>query len=622
LPVYGRHSAAHRSSGVLLVTFRAKLVILLIVLLLPLIASEGFFHYRQYVRDQERVLTEQEQSASEFAGATDVFVARTVAIERALGQALVTLSWPSSKAKLLYLSSALDSIHTVRWIAFADTSGKIVYSTSSAVTGVSIADRNYFKLLRSGQTWRVSDVLVAKGENQVGFIIGTAIRDERGRFQGAVTAAVNEHQLLSALRTEQSSNIELVLVDSLGRVGFLSDKPGELFPLRDWSTYPFVVGALHGRTEYVTSFSRAGRPEMMGAMLPIPTLGWAAGSFVPKRAALQTVRRAAFRALYVTLAVLAFTLVLGSILATQMIKPVESLSDAAEEFGHGDLTIRAEVPTTQEFGMLAVTMNHMAEQIQQRDQELNEAFQREKRISATLQKAMLPDVPERVGGILIATGYFPALKEAEIGGDFFDVICLPDGKLGLVIADVSGKGLSAAVRTAMARYMIEGFAYQRQDPTQVLSSVNAAVCGLGKVWNFITVFLGIIDDSGKLLYANAGHPPPIVRRKDGSIEKLDRAAGFPLGVDENADYSIAEVALGEGDTAVCYTDGITEARQSTDWFGEERLTSLLAITSGNPKEVVNAVYSAVSEFTGGRPSDDIALLVVKRKHSEWLHPDE
>jgi serine phosphatase RsbU (regulator of sigma subunit) len=597
------------------VSFRAKLILSLVALLIPLLAADVYFHYREYVRDQAGVLSEQAQIASAFVGDTDVFVARTVAVERSIGQALVKLSWPSSKAKHAYISSALDSIHTLRWMAFVDRTGVIVEASSPTVIGSNVSDRKYFRQLLAGDSWRVSDVLMTKGENQVGFIIATAVRDNTGKFLGVVTATVNEHRLLSAFRAQPSPQTELVLVDSLGRVSFLSDVPSLPYPQRDWSVYPFVRAALHGKPQYIESFRRPGRPEMMGAMLPVKALGWAAGAFVPRDQVLQPIRKSALRDLLVTLGVLGLTLILGSVLARQMIKPVESLSEAAEELGRGNLSTRANVSQTVEFATLATTMNRMAELIQQRDQALREAYEREKQISATLQKAMLPDVPERVGRLEIAIGYFPALKEAEVGGDFYDVMLLPNGLVGLVIADVSGKGLSAAVRTAMVRYMIEGFAHENPDPADTLRRVNASMYGYGQDWAFVTAFFGVIDSrSGDIMYANAGHPPPLLRRQDGNVERLGESAGLPLGVIGDAEYHTCELRLMDGDSLVCYTDGVIEARRGADWFGEERLIATLRVTDKTPNEMVDEVCSSVHDFAGGgQPSDDIALLVVKSR---------
>jgi len=258
----------------------------------------------------------------------------------------------------------------------------------------------------------------------------------------------------------------------------------------------------------------------------------------------------------------------------------------------------------------------MAELIQQRDQALHEAYERERLISATLQKAMLPDVPERVGNLEIAMGYFPALEEAEIGGDFYDVMLLPKGLVGLLIADVSGKGLSAAVRTAMARYMLEGFAHENPDPAETLHRVNASMYGYGQDWTFVTAFFGIIDSlSGDLVYASAGHPPPMLRRQDGSIERLPQSVGLPLGVAEDAEYHARKLTLTKGDALVCYTDGVVEARHGNDWLGEEGLISVLRATDGTPTRIVTEVYRRVCDFAGGRASDDIALLVIRLTHS-------
>jgi serine phosphatase RsbU (regulator of sigma subunit) len=584
----------------------------LIVLLIPLLGSEVFFHYRQYVRNQATVLAEQGQVASSLAGDTSVFVARAVAVERSIGRAMVTAHWPSSTAERTYISSALDSIPTLRRISFANADGIVTEGSWPAVIGLSISDRSYFKQLRAGASWRVSDVLMTRTSHTVEVVIATAIRDHNGKFHGVVSAVVNERGLLSALRAQPSPQTELVLVDPRGFVSFTSDSRHLSYTERNWSAYPFVASALHGKIQYIDRFKLPGRPVMMGAMAPVTMLGWAAGAFVPRNQTLDLVRRAALRDLLVTFAILVLTFILGSVLARQMIYPVEQLSDVAETLGHGDLSARARIPNTEEFATLATTMNRMAELIQQRDQALREAYERERLISVTLQEAMLPSAPERVGNIEIAIGYFPALQEAEIGGDFYDVMTLPGGLVGLVIADVSGKGLSAAVRTAMVRYMIEGFAYEHPDPAHVLQRVNAAVYGYGQEWTFVTAFFGIIDPAtGELNYANAGHPPPMLRRRDGNVEQLAASAGLPLGVADDAVYRARSITLLTDDALICFTDGVEEARHGGNWFGEEGLISALGPTDGTPNDMVRRVYDAVRDFTSGQPQDDIALLAIR-----------
>jgi len=265
-----------------------------------------------------------------------------------------------------------------------------------------------------------------------------------------------------------------------------------------------------------------------------------------------------------------------------------------------------------EFAALANTMNSMAESIQQRDDALRLAYERERRISTAFQECMLPDVPAQIGRIELATAYFPALKEAELGGDFYDVTVLPDGLVGLLVADVSGKGLEAAVHTAMAKYALQGYAYEDPDPARALCRLSAVLHDNSLTDKFITAFFAVVDPAtGRLVYANAGHPQPILRHKDGRIEWLKIASGPPLGVSQQPDYVAEEITLLENDILVCYTDGVIEARKGLQWFNPEGLQRVVEAADGAPTEIVCEVYRSVSDFVGGELPDDIALMAIR-----------
>ncbi len=240
------------------------------------------------------------------------------------------------------------------------------------------------------------------------------------------------------------------------------------------------------------------------------------------------------------------------------------------------------------------------------------SFEREQRIASVLQHTILGRVPHGVGRAEIATGYFAVRDEAEIGGDLYDVTVLPNGLLGILIADVAGKGLKAATNTAMAKYLTEGFAFHETDPSKVLANVNDVVAYSAEEWTFTTAFFGTLDtQAGVLTYASAGHPPPLLRRSGGSVEWLDTPPGPPLGVQQGAQYPSSAVLLRAGDVLVGYTDGVIEARRDGRLFGSEGLEELARSFSDSPDEVVDLIHRAAAEFTGGSPQDDIALIAIK-----------
>jgi phosphoserine phosphatase RsbU/P len=427
-----------------------------------------------------------------------------------------------------------------------------------------------------------------------------------------VISNIDEDRLVTVFHLQPRLGARLVLVDTHGLVTFTSDKPVLPFKHRQWRRYDFVAGALRGHEQRVADFASPDGPSLTGAMVPVPRLGWSAGSFIPTEQVIGPVRASAVSDLVITGLVLLLTLIIGSLLAKQMIDPVESLSHAVRRLGNGDLAVRAAIPSTAEFGAFAQTMNSMAESLQQREQELAEAYDRERRIADALQQRMLPEAPFRTGRVELATAYFSALDESELGGDFYDVMSLPDGLIGILVGDVSGKGLEAAVYTASVKYMLEGFAYENHNTATAMRRLNRVMRGSTPDWKFITAFFGVLDpSSGKLSYTSAGHPPPLIRHADGSTEWLDGSTGLPIATDDRPDYTEQRATLVEGDTLLCYTDGAIEVRCDGKWFGTEGLEELMSRTSATPSETVRIVHETVTDFCGGRLPDDIALVAVR-----------
>ncbi|GEM_PF-1874656 len=245
--------------------------------------------------------------------------------------------------------------------------------------------------------------------------------------------------------------------------------------------------------------------------------------------------------------------------------------------------------------------------------ELQESYAQQRSIAETLQKAFLPDLRPRIDNFEIAHRYLPAQSEALVGGDFYDVIELAEGILGIVIGDVSGKGIGATMHTAMARFMIRGIALQEPDPSVVLRRLNDAVAQAVHSEVFITLFYGVLDTTtNKLTYANAGHELPLLLRCDtGDCVRLE-STGQPMGIFPNAVYESRTIELADGDALILYTDGITEARHEKRFFGYAGLeTSVADARSLQADDMANAIMARVKDFTGGGLGDDAALVVIK-----------
>ncbi len=263
-----------------------------------------------------------------------------------------------------------------------------------------------------------------------------------------------------------------------------------------------------------------------------------------------------------------------------------------------------------EIGRLAGTLEDFRQAQKARDQLLR--IRQDIDAASRIQQSILPrDFP-------VAERYrlHAIMRPAQnVGGDFYDFFELSGGRLGVVVADVSGKGMAAAIFMAMARTVIRSVAVVVDGPGECLTRANDLLCASNTdSTTFVTVFYGILDPAtGRVVYANGGHNPPYRVHADGGVDEVPGVGGLVLGVMEKIRYADGEVTLAAGDRLVLFTDGVTEAMNAAgDQFTEERLTeTLAAMERGGAQPAVEAVLRAVDEFAGeAAQADDITCLVI------------
>jgi serine phosphatase RsbU (regulator of sigma subunit)/HAMP domain-containing protein len=240
-------------------------------------------------------------------------------------------------------------------------------------------------------------------------------------------------------------------------------------------------------------------------------------------------------------------------------------------------------------------------------------FEAQRSIADRLQEALLV-LPDEMPGIEFAHVYHSATISTRVGGDFYDLFEVGCDQVGVVIGDVAGKGLDAAVLTSMVKNTIRAHANEKgKTPRQILKLTNDVVFKATRSETFVTVFFGILDcHDGRLVYSNAGHTPAAIVCSDGSAMKL-LATGPLLGAFANAAFEEAEARLGSDGLLLLYTDGLTEARREGVFYGEERLFELLASTTNRgASALLSTVIEDVMSYTGNRLQDDLAILSVKR----------
>ena len=236
-------------------------------------------------------------------------------------------------------------------------------------------------------------------------------------------------------------------------------------------------------------------------------------------------------------------------------------------------------------------------------------FERQRSVARSLQEGLLRIEMPSVKGFTVGTVYEPADAEADVGGDFYDVIDLPDGKVGIVVGDVSGKGAEAAAQTAMVKYMLRAFAIRNAAPGSVLFHLNNALARDLAEDRFITVVYGTFDTETRVLsLAVAGHPPPLVYRRDGGAVEVIHPSGSILGAFEDQNFESESIEMQPGDLFLAYTDGLTEARHDDELYGTGRVIGSLKEHAPNATAGVIArrVYEDAREF--GRVTDDTVVF--------------
>jgi len=202
----------------------------------------------------------------------------------------------------------------------------------------------------------------------------------------------------------------------------------------------------------------------------------------------------------------------------------------------------------------------------------------------------------------------------EVGGDFYDFFELPDDRFGVVIADVSGKGVGAAMFMAVARTVVRSTALMIPDPGACLAQANDLLSRENNAAMFVTLFYGVVDTrTGVMSYANAGHNPPVRVTRDGRAEMIQPSGDVALGVMDGLEYGTGTLALAPGEALLLYTDGVTEAFNPTDEpYGEGRLLDILSKRGGASAEtIVTSLVADVAEFVAGAPqSDDLTSLAL------------
>jgi serine phosphatase RsbU (regulator of sigma subunit) len=405
------------------------------------------------------------------------------------------------------------------------------------------------------------------------------------------------------------------------------------FARRDQGEIPFAIdtrGVLHNpdpdQRRALESFGVAalgpaatdGNPRRAGDWLIVARKdpsGLIFGIARPIGESLREIRRASVRNLSLGLLVIGLALIGIVPISHGMTRHLTSLDAGVRQLAAGNFRTRVPVRSSDEFGSLAKAFNQMAEDLE-RHQALvveQERLRKELELSRLIQTEMLPRAPLRLGAAEIKGISIPA---REVGGDFFNYFALSDGRLALLVGDVSGKGVSAALLMANVQATLRARLPHEMDLARLAADLDREIDETTPGAVYLTLFLGILDTARQeLRYVNAGHNPQFVIHEGNGFEVMS-ATGLPIAIYPGQPYREEVVPARSGDLLFFYTDGLVEAEdESGDMFGFDRLKALLGKEQQHGVDtVLNEVEDAVRRFRGNHEPMDDATMMALRLH--------
>ena len=495
------------------------------------------------------------------------------------------------------------TVISIRWVV----TGVTVVLVTAAVLSVSlVAERNMRRVLSREIETRV--LLQA--------------RNLALASSGALLSEFPELTLAPLVQKMQAERPELafvVVVDHLGHVQGHADprRLGETFRL------PPDLQPTTGELSLQPGEQLLGNRQLLVVEAPVsypnaPQIGRAVVAV--RRSYVDSAVAAGRRSQFLFLAgLLAGALTLGLVLVGWLLRPIDTLRAGLERIGRGDLDTRLEIHDRTELGLLADAVNEMSARLGQarRESADRERLTHELELARSIQQRLLPRGSRTVQGYVLTGAHRAA---AEVGGDYYDFLELPDGRIAIAIADVSGKGLAGCLVTSMLSALLRALHSVHNSPSALLIDLERILVATLEPGEFVTMFYGLLEPArGRLVYASAGHTPLVIWRQSSGQVEWHATRGIPLGAVRGGalrqtleDHTLE---LAPGDLLAQFTDGISEAfdQAGTEPFGFDRVNRVVQEHAGRGAgELVKALGSAVAEWSTGEPQDDETLLVVSR----------
>ncbi len=310
------------------------------------------------------------------------------------------------------------------------------------------------------------------------------------------------------------------------------------------------------------------------------------------------------------------------LLIAVFVRPIQALTDGVRAIGEGSLNDEIKIEGPKEIGEIARAFNEITSKFREAQKNVveQERLQKEMQVAQEIQHTLLPKRVPEIGGYDIAS-YYKAAK--EVGGDYYDFVKVDDDTLGVVVADVSGKGVPGSLVMTMIRTALRMEARGNYSAAEVMARMNDFVTEDMKKGMFVTIFYSILDSKNRIIsYASAGHNPMILYRAETDETYFLNPRGFPVGISLPDDtlfrrsIDVEKIKLKKDDMLVIYTDGVTEAMNvERGQYGEERLIQLIKASGKlSPQEFIDRLSAAIKAFTGDMPqNDDITVVAIKEK---------
>jgi serine phosphatase RsbU (regulator of sigma subunit) len=427
---------------------------------------------------------------------------------------------------------------------------------------------------------------------------------QNGQVVGEVNAEMNLPNLLATVFTTTRRE--------KGEVPFAVDKSGSIYAPAEADRQ--VITGLN------TAASRADTPPgttvlpnwvIVTAADPTGT-GLKFGIARPVGDALDDLRRSSARNAGLGVGLIGLALIGIVPLSSRLTRNLSVLSDGVNRIAAGDYRARVDVKSTDEVGKLAAAFNRMAADVERHERAAieQERLTRELELGRQIQHEMLPQTPLQVGCIDVRGESVPA---KEVGGDFYNYFTTSSGQVALLVGDVSGKGVGAALLMANLQASLRTRLTLDQDLVSLARQLDCDVGASTPGAVYSTLFVGLLDPATRTMtYVNAGHNPQLVVRRGGALEHMS-STGMPIGLLAGHGYADRSVRLEAGDVVFFYTDGCVEAENPAgDLFSLERLEAFLTgLQTGSGNDILSGVGQALTEFRAGRePLDDATMMVV------------